>query len=190
MADVTAERLFGTGILEPGDWLFHGGQPANNHVSMEHLFEPGNEAVLDDSVRGLAKLATELQAKVLVGIADGGTHLAELVGEEMRLPISRIKKQLQPDGKNGFDFTTSHERQRVERLGNLVIVDDVATRLSSLERVMQIPAIGAKAVGFVAIFCRGLIEDQVNVPLPKKYLVEQYIPAQLSPDSPLWSYAR
>ncbi len=190
MANLTADRLFSAGILEPGSFTFHGGQPANNHVSMEHLFQPGNEAVLEDSVKGLAKLATQLEAKVLVGIADGGTELAELVAEKMRIPTARIKKQPRPDGTNGFDFTASLERQRVERSGNLVIVDDVATRLTTLERVIEIPAIRTKAVGFVAILCRGLLEEQVDVPLTKKYLVQQYIPTHLAADSPLWGYGK
>lgn len=183
MADIES-RLFAAGIIVPGDYRFHGGDQANHHVDMELV--ANNPELEDELVDEMTELVKAYSPDVLVGIPDGGTDWAQRVSDRARLQTALLEKRPRPDGSNDFEFTSSRERDRVQRMGRLVIIDDVATRLSTLERVLQTPEILPKAVGFVAILNRGRPTDQRELRIARSYVVERYIPPILPADSPLW----
>ncbi len=189
-----AQEILEAGLLEmcePRE--FAGGDIANNHLNLDRLNE--HEELFDRVTSAMAHLilAHECRIDFLLPIPSGGNIFAEAISQKLatrerqRIPVVEFKKT--PEGL--FTPLGSYARQRLSRSGHGVIIDDVTTRLSTLERFLKIPELRARKLSFCAVWRRGTedMELSINDAIDKYWLVEEPIPFTIDETSSYWEYA-
>jgi orotate phosphoribosyltransferase len=176
--------------LITGNFQFAGGDEANNKLDLERAQSiPELAGRITDR---LCELAEPYQPTVLVGLPNGATGWAERMSEEMKLPVLYLKKELVVPGQKTFSLRSSHDRQYVDGKpdARLLVIEDAGSKLTSFRGALEsVPYIGKNALGLVGIWRR--FPPQVDKPDPKptRWIINEYIPLNLSKRSRYRQYA-
>lgn len=175
------------GVLELGRVKFASGDKANNHLSIERLFE--HPLQLETILHRLGDVALRFEPDLLVGVPTGGEKLAERLSDAkyVGVPIAHLVKVENQPGKKTFGYRTPDDLDLVMSADRLVVVEDFFNKLTSTRGVLEVPGIAERAQAAVGVWDRGFHPSRDTLPIPVEALVTEYIPKFLRQAEELYS---
>jgi hypothetical protein len=180
------ERLLKAGIGHYNK-RFVSGVEANNKLDLD--FETINRfpELRTDVLNGLGKLAVVHAPDLIVPIPNGANGYGSKVARALGIDFMIL-------GKNPVTkdiFYNIGDLAALMKYRRIVLVEDVPNALTTTNTVLAMRGMAERVVGVIGIWDRG--DPAIRLPLPGgvavSSIVQEYIPAQLGPDSPLWDYA-
>jgi len=142
-----ARLLVESGAVLFGDFVLSSGKRSKYYVDMRRCLSkpPVYEAVVDE----LARLASKLEFEVVAGVATGGLPWAAMLSLKLRAPLVYVRTEKKEHGTMGV------VEGFLKPSTVAVVVDDVATTGSSIERaVLALRELGAVVRDAVVIVDR------------------------------------
>lgn len=171
--------------------VFADSQIANNKLNLDYETLSAYPQILGSVVEQLADKAATFEPEFVAGVPHGATGLAQLVASELsdRQDKDIFQVRLTKDKNNVIGYEKAADHMIVSCLERGVFIEDVLNRGGSTKRALRLKDMAPRILGVIAVFDRGLISERNALGLEVHSLVQEPIPPQLEPNSPLWDYA-
>lgn len=188
MMSVCRRAVLQAEVLELGNFQFASGDRANNHLSIERLFE--HPLQLKTVLRHLGNLAVRFEPELLVGIPSGGELLADAlsVPQYVGVPVAYLDKVEDLPGVKKFAYRTPEDEDMVGEVERLIVVEDFVRKLTSTRGVLEVPGISNKAQAVISVWDRGYHPARGELHIPTEALVTEYIPNFLREADEIYSW--
>ncbi len=174
-------------VKESGFWQFAGGQHSNNKVDFEEAYR--HPKVLRLILESLKRMALPYRPDLIVPVAEGANQLGLLLSVHMGLDIAYLEKDQIGPGIKTFKYRSEADHARIEQSEGLVIVEDISNRRTSVDGVLQLPEVRAKAKIALSILDRGLPGETIGLPIPEHSIVTYPLSNNIDHSHPLYSRA-
>lgn len=163
------------------------GLVANNTLNTDHVWD--DLEIRQEIVRGLGELAIPLKPKVIVPFPEGANKWGKALGKEIDLPVRYLRCTDKRAGIRAYRFK---KPLWPPKPSDVLFLDDVTNLRTTLNGALNMKCIRnreIKVAGFLSIWDRGPEDLQDPVDLAMSHLFKEYIPSQITPDSPFWEFA-
>ena len=180
----------------PGDYRFAGGDAANHKLQLgsRELFwkDPVLWGITVGVLSGMVR-AAGVEVDTIVAVPTGANGYAQAVAKTLN--TERRRAGLLPmqcvflEKNSAGDIITSPAVER-ELAGakNVVIIEDVANRRSSMLKLEQAARLAGRVSQAVCVVDRGLPESNLPLEYPVHSIVKYPIPPTIPESSPLYAY--
>jgi hypothetical protein len=164
------------------DYVQANGAQSNNKFVVERL---QTKPELSRRVVGeLGRLVTSFRPDLLLPVPDGANWLAEAVSLETEIDYGLLHKS-----DDGSIEALPDTREKLASAGTVVVIEDVLNRLTTTNKVLEIPGTADKVAAVVGVFDRGPT-DRDPLDIPVQALLRRPLADQLSMDDKLWRLTR
>lgn len=182
------QDILTAGVWELGEYVFAGNNEANNKLEMERLLNQPEKAELVLNLLGGLAIGSSFYPDAIWGVPNGGQEFAKVLGKRLKVPVVLLAKDKvnSSPGEKRFKFRSDEDEAIVDAAQNMVAVEDVTTKLTSLDGALQNPKLAKKTNYIVAIWRRGteVIERKLYVPI--LWIIEEPLPNIITPDHPFY----
>lgn len=186
MSSIVRNSVLQAEVLEIGDAVYTGDTEndpiANNKLNFDRLHEHPQQ--LQIVSHHLSRVIFHYRPQALLGITKGGEMLAEVVNNNPEFPdmeliyVDKDEEHSSP-GVKAFTLRSNKDKEILDFVDSLVVVEDVIRKLTSTRGVLAIKGVLEKTLAVVGVWDRGLHPSREPLPVPTETLVTEYIPRKL-----------
>ncbi len=171
--------------FQVGQYEFASGETANNKLGLDaETLETSDPELYHEVVGRLAVQARQFKPNALTYVPNGARGYAHAIGHLTGLPV--VEMVATPNEQGGKDVALARGFKNLARFvlaRRIVLIEDVTTELTSVNRTLEMPFMKHKVAGIAAIWRRGV--EGREKPLPKgiraSWLVEAPMPRLMTP---------
>lgn len=183
---IVKQAVLEAGVLEIGRFQFSGDTEdqtkANNKLNFDNLYD--HPESLHIVVHHLGRVVHAAKPDALLGIKSGGERLACKINEDpefLTLPMIHLDKdeERSVNGKKAFTFSSPEDKELLEQVDSLVVVEDVFRKFTNTLGVLAVEGVLEKTRLVAGVWDRGFHPSRAPLPVPHEALVTEYIPRWL-----------
>jgi hypothetical protein len=162
----------------------------NNHLDIRRIREDIKlrQEVIEQLSLGIVK---QYSPEFIISAPNEGPWLADAIA--VRHGLDSVHLTARKDNANSEEriaFEGGIDEVMCKYLIRGVMVASVLNRFEVVNKALAVQEVGSKVIAAAAVWDRGNSATRKPLLIPVTTLVEEYIPDIVTPDSPLWQYAK